>query len=84
MIKESMATDDVAAHEFDMEHGVLSRLNHTNITTIVGAGHQPRRFIAVEYLAGAFSIVHLTNAELLLPCVHKHRRFTAVIIDGQP
>lgn len=27
-----MANDDIAAHEFDMEHGVLSRLNHTNIT----------------------------------------------------
>jgi hypothetical protein len=52
MIKENVADDDVACHEFDMEHGILARLNHPNIIKIVGAGHLPRRFVVVEYLGG--------------------------------
>jgi hypothetical protein len=52
MIKEAVADDDVACHEFDMEHGILARLNHPNIIKIIGAGHLPRRFVVVEYLGG--------------------------------
>ena len=43
MIKENVVDDEVAAHEFDMEHGILARIDHPNIIKIIGAGHVPRR-----------------------------------------
>jgi len=52
MIKENVQTDVVAVHEFDIEHGILSRLNHPNIIKVKGAGRNPRRFIVLEYLGG--------------------------------
>jgi len=50
MIKEDVQADPVAVHEFDIEHGILSRLNHPYIIKLVGAGRLPRRFIVLEYL----------------------------------
>ena len=50
MIKEDVQSDPVAVHEFDIEHGILSRLNHPYIIKLVGAGRLPRRFIVLEYL----------------------------------
>ncbi len=50
MIKEDIKTNPVAVHEFDVEHSMLSRLNHPNIVKILGAGKLPRRFIVLEYL----------------------------------
>ena len=62
MIKEDVADDDVAAHEFDMEHGILARLDHPNIIKIIGAGHVPRRFVCVEYLeSGSLNSVLSVN-----------------------
>jgi hypothetical protein len=52
MIKESQQQNKVAIHEFDLEHGLLCRINHQNIVKILGAGRNPRRFVVLEYLAG--------------------------------
>jgi serine/threonine protein kinase len=52
MIKEDVQSDVVAMHEFDVEHGILSRLNHPNIVQLRGAGHRPRRFLVLEYMEG--------------------------------
>ena len=51
MIKEGMATDPIALHEFDLEYGMLSRMNHKHIVKILGAGYEPRRFMVLEYLS---------------------------------
>jgi serine/threonine protein kinase len=45
-------TNPVAMHEFDLEHGMLCRINHPNIIRVLGAGRVPRRFIVLEYLGG--------------------------------
>lgn len=52
LIKEDVQTDTVAVHEFDVEHGMLSRISHPNIIRLMGAGRIPRRFIVLEYLGG--------------------------------
>ena len=52
MIKEEVQLDQVAVHEFDVEHGMLSRISHPNIIKLKGAGRIPRRFIVLEYLGG--------------------------------
>lgn len=52
MIKEEVQLDQVAVHEFDVEHGMLSRISHPNIIKLMGAGRVPRRFIVLEYLGG--------------------------------
>jgi serine/threonine protein kinase len=52
MIKEEVQLDPVAVHEFDVEHGMLSRISHPNIIQLKGAGRIPRRFIVLEYLGG--------------------------------
>lgn len=52
MIKEGMETDPIALHEFDLEYGMLSRIKHPHVITILGAGYEPRRFMVLEYLSG--------------------------------
>ena len=52
MIKEGLETDAIALHEFDLEYGMLSRMNHPHIIHILGAGYEPRRFMVLEYLSG--------------------------------
>jgi len=52
MIKEEVQLDAVAVHEFDVEHGLLSRISHPNIIKLMGAGRVPRRFIVLEWLSG--------------------------------
>lgn len=52
MIKEASQYDSVAVHEFEVEHGLLIRLNHPHIIRLLGAGRMPRRFIVLEYLGG--------------------------------
>ena len=52
MIKSDVQTDPVAVHEFDVEHGMLSRISHPNVIKLMGAGRVPRRFIVLEYLGG--------------------------------
>eukprot|EP01038_Epipyxis_sp_PR26KG_P015147 gene15147-20400_t len=52
MIKIEKIKSSVAIHEFDLEHGMLTRLSHPNIIQIYGAGRTPRRFIVLEYLEG--------------------------------
>lgn len=52
MIKEGIQMEPIAVHEFDVEHGMLSRINHPNIIKLIGAGKHPRRFIVLEWLGG--------------------------------
>lgn len=52
IISEKAKTNKVAVHEFDVEHGMLARMNHPHIIRLLGAGRQPRRFIVLEYLGG--------------------------------
>ena len=52
MIKEEIQANGVAMHEFNVEHGLLSRISHPNIIKLVGAGRTPRRFIVLEWLGG--------------------------------
>lgn len=52
MIKEKQQLNPTTIHEFDLEHGMLVRLQHPNIIKILGAGCHPRRFIVLEYLGG--------------------------------
>lgn len=42
----------MAVHEFDVEHGILARINHPQIIRLIGAGRTPRRFIVLEHLHG--------------------------------
>lgn len=59
MISEKAQYQPVAVHEFDVEHGILGRVSHPNIIKLVGAGREPRRFVALEYLGGGtlFSVL---------------------------
>lgn len=52
MIKVEAQFDPIALHEFDLEHGMLSRMSHPNIIKVLGAGSNPRRFIVLEWLGG--------------------------------
>lgn len=52
MIKENIPDDSVAMQEFEIEHGILSRLSHPHIIRLLGAGWFPRRFIVLEWLGG--------------------------------
>ena len=52
IIKAEVQLDPIAVHEFDVEHGMLSRISHPNIIQLKGAGRSPRRFIVLEYLGG--------------------------------
>jgi hypothetical protein len=52
MIKEEVAFEPVAVHEFDVEQGILARVNHPHIIKLLGSGRFPRRFIVLEYLEG--------------------------------
>eukprot|EP01038_Epipyxis_sp_PR26KG_P016052 gene16052-21797_t len=52
MIKEEVQLDQVAVHEFDLEHGMLARMSHPHIIRVLGAGYFPRRFIVLEWLGG--------------------------------
>lgn len=51
-IREDVVSDEVAAHEFEIELGVLSRVAHTHVIKLLGAGRDPRRFLVLEYLGG--------------------------------
>ena len=52
MIMEHQVSNPIAAHEFDIKHGVLARLDHPNVIKILGAGVSPRRFLVLEFLGG--------------------------------
>jgi hypothetical protein len=52
IITEKAKTNEIAVHEFDVEHGMLARFNHPNIVKLIGAGRHPRRFIVLEHLGG--------------------------------
>ena len=52
MIKSEVQRDPVAVHEFDVEHGMLSRMSHPHVIKLMGAGRLPRRFVVLEYLGG--------------------------------
>jgi hypothetical protein len=42
MLSEKMKDDRIAIFEFDIEFELLSRLDHPNITAILGGGVLPR------------------------------------------
>ncbi len=52
MIKEEICEEAVAVHEFNVEHGMLSRISHPNIIQLLGAGKIPRQFVVLEWLGG--------------------------------
>jgi len=52
MIKKQVQSDPIAVHEFDVEHGILTRLSHPRIVKLLGSGWQPRRFLVLEYMGG--------------------------------
>ena len=52
MIKEVVQHDRLAIHEFDVEHGLLARIDHPHIVKILGAGFYPRKFLILQYLGG--------------------------------
>ena len=52
MIKAKVDNKELALHEFELEHGMLSRLAHQNIIRLLGAGTSPRKFMVLEYLEG--------------------------------
>lgn len=52
LIKAERVNSAVAVSEFETEVSVLSRLNHGNVVRFLGSGHQPRRFIVLEFLEG--------------------------------
>ena len=65
MIKSSMQEDPIAIHEFDIEHGMLARIEHKNIIKVLGAGRVPRRFIVLEFLGGGslFQLLDKNNTK---------------------
>jgi hypothetical protein len=60
MIREDFENKPVPIHEFNVEHGLLARLNHPNVIKILGAGRLPRRFVVLEYMGGG-SLLDLLN-----------------------
>ena len=52
MIKAKVDNKELALREFEMEQTMLSRLSHQNIIKLLGAGHLPRKFMVLEFLAG--------------------------------
>jgi hypothetical protein len=52
IMKSNVRNKDVASHEFDIEHTLLSRCDHENIVKIKGAGCNPRKFLMLENLTG--------------------------------
>lgn len=51
MIKETAVNNPLAVHEFDLEHGLLARMDHPNVIKIIGSGNNPRRFLVLEYMS---------------------------------
>lgn len=60
MIMQDVVNDQVTQHEFDIEYGMLARIDHKNIIKVLGSGSVPRRFIVIEYLSGG-SLFQLLN-----------------------
>lgn len=60
IISDAAKNSKVALHEFNVEHGMLARMNHPNIVKVIGAGHDPRRFIVLEHLVGG-SLAEVLN-----------------------
>ena len=52
MLKPSLKRDKIADQEMNLEMQILTKISHPNIINILGAGSNPRKYIAVEYLAG--------------------------------
>ena len=53
VVSDSSYQDPLAIREFESEVSILSRLQHSNIVTLLGSGiDDDRRIIMLEYLAG--------------------------------
>lgn len=52
MIMEESANNPIANTEYDLELQLLSRLDHPNLTKLIGHGTHPRKFLVLEYLGG--------------------------------
>jgi hypothetical protein len=60
MIKEEYEYKSVPVHEFNVEYGLLARMDHPNVIKILGAGKLPRRFVILEYMGGG-TLLELLN-----------------------
>mmetsp|Transcript_34524 Transcript_34524/g.32891 ORF Transcript_34524/g.32891 Transcript_34524/m.32891 type:complete len:387 (-) Transcript_34524:298-1458(-) len=63
MLSEKMKDDRIAIFEFDIEFELLSRLDHPNITAILGGGILPRPFIIMERLRDLSSVLDINFQE---------------------
>lgn len=50
MIKKTLCLDPVVIKEFELERSILENSDHPNIVRFLGSGHEPRRFVVLEYL----------------------------------
>ena len=52
VVKDAVKDNPIGIHEFDVEHGILSRVSHPHIIRLLGAGRVPKRFLVLEHLSG--------------------------------
>lgn len=62
LMKKSVCDDPVVIQEFELERRILEHVNHPNIVCFLGSGHEPRRFVVLEYLnQGTLGNISNTN-----------------------
>lgn len=75
MIKEAAINNPLAVHEFDLEHGLLARMDHPNVIKILGSGNNPRRFLVLEYM-GKGTLTNLLKKHVIIDeCTLPERLF---------
>jgi serine/threonine protein kinase len=52
MMEENKMKDAIVSHEFDVELGLLARIDHPHIVRALGAGKDPQKFLVLQYLGG--------------------------------
>lgn len=69
MIKKTLCLDPIVIKEFELERSILENADHPNIVRFLGSGHEPRRFVVLEYLnqgtLGMLSNTQITFQEAL-------------------
>jgi len=61
MLQVEKAHNTIALNEFEIEVELLSRLNHSNVIRILGAGTKPRPYIILEKLKDLNMMLGLNN-----------------------
>ena len=51
MLKKESLDNPLARREFDVEFNILSRVRHSSVVRILGAGKSPRPFLVLEHLS---------------------------------